>query len=189
MNFLRAGVFVLGSLVMTTSLHAAEGGSSHFLPGVAGDPGMALPPAPGFQVASIVWSQSGPRRKVGNLASLSAMPVFRVWNPVELSEPQRCLNEPNAPFATCPGSQNQSMPSEIGDGFQECVLRTPEPGSNKEIHRGSLLFRHFPLRRRNIVVAVHRRCDAAVPPHAVRRSSGCLFFRQTLSSSNGSGLL
>lgn len=59
MNYLRTGVIVLGSLVMTTSLHAAEGGSSHFLPGVAGDPGIALPPAPGFQVANIVWSQSG----------------------------------------------------------------------------------------------------------------------------------
>lgn len=38
---------------------AAEGGSSHYIPGIAGDLGLALPPRPGAQVANVVWVQSG----------------------------------------------------------------------------------------------------------------------------------
>ena len=39
--------------------HAAEGGVSHYLPGIAGELGFALPPAPGLSVTNILWSQSG----------------------------------------------------------------------------------------------------------------------------------
>jgi hypothetical protein len=38
---------------------AAEGGSSHYLPGTAGDIAIAQSPAPGFQIANTVWVQSG----------------------------------------------------------------------------------------------------------------------------------
>ena len=58
---------VLARLLLTSSLiaasgsavQAAEGGVSHYLPGVIGDLGFALPPAPGWQMANVVWSQSG----------------------------------------------------------------------------------------------------------------------------------
>ena len=38
---------------------AAEGGSSHYLPGTAGDILLAVAPQPGFLVANTVWFQSG----------------------------------------------------------------------------------------------------------------------------------
>ncbi|WP_170424975.1 SphA family protein [Ruegeria arenilitoris] len=38
---------------------AAEGGGSHYLPGVLGDIFLALPPEPGFQVANVSWFQTG----------------------------------------------------------------------------------------------------------------------------------
>ncbi len=41
------------------SASAAEGGSSHYLPGAIGDFGLALPPKPGWQLANITWVQSG----------------------------------------------------------------------------------------------------------------------------------
>jgi hypothetical protein len=41
------------------SAEAAEGGSSHYLPGVIGEVLFAVPPQPGFLVANTVWFQSG----------------------------------------------------------------------------------------------------------------------------------
>lgn len=41
------------------SASAAEGASSHYLPGSIGDFGIALVPEPGLQVANILWYQSG----------------------------------------------------------------------------------------------------------------------------------
>ncbi len=41
------------------ALYAAEGGITHYLPGVVGDLGFALPPQPGWSVANIVWNQTG----------------------------------------------------------------------------------------------------------------------------------
>ncbi|TFF24850.1 hypothetical protein E3C22_05510 [Jiella endophytica] len=38
---------------------SAEGGLSHYLPGLAGDFGLAIAPKPGLQVANVVWWQSG----------------------------------------------------------------------------------------------------------------------------------
>lgn len=38
---------------------AAEGGSSHYLPGASGDIFLATPPKPGFQLANTLWFQSG----------------------------------------------------------------------------------------------------------------------------------
>ena len=38
---------------------AAEGASSHYLPGANGDIFLAVPPGPGFQVANTLWYQSG----------------------------------------------------------------------------------------------------------------------------------
>lgn len=38
---------------------AAEGGSSHYLPGASGDIFLATAPAPGFQLANTVWFQTG----------------------------------------------------------------------------------------------------------------------------------
>ncbi len=48
-----------GTLPSLTPALAGEGASSHYLPGMAGDVGFALPPKPGLQVANIVWIQSG----------------------------------------------------------------------------------------------------------------------------------
>ena len=53
---------VLGMLVVFArggSAEAAEGGSSHYLPGTAGDILLAVAPQPGFLVANTVWFQSG----------------------------------------------------------------------------------------------------------------------------------
>jgi hypothetical protein len=41
---------------------AAEGASSHYLPGTAADFCLAIPPSPGLQAANVLWIQSG---KVG----------------------------------------------------------------------------------------------------------------------------
>jgi hypothetical protein len=49
----------LALLARGESGQAAEGGSSHYLPGVAGDIAIAQPPGPGLQVANTVWVQSG----------------------------------------------------------------------------------------------------------------------------------
>ena len=56
-----ARVLLASSLISGpgSAVLAAEGGVSHYLPGLAGDLGFALPPAPGWQVANILWSQSG----------------------------------------------------------------------------------------------------------------------------------
>jgi len=39
--------------------YAAEGASSHYLPGAGGDIFLALPPEPGFQMADVLWYQTG----------------------------------------------------------------------------------------------------------------------------------
>lgn len=49
----------LGILCGERAAQAAEGASSHYLPGTAGDFGYALTPAPGVQLANILWIQSG----------------------------------------------------------------------------------------------------------------------------------
>ena len=54
-------VFTMG-LALTSSYRmakAAEGASSHFLPGSVGDIFLAMPPKPGFLVANTLWYQSG----------------------------------------------------------------------------------------------------------------------------------
>lgn len=53
-----AAITALGVLAASQAL-AAEGAASHYLPGVAGDFGVALPPDPGLQVANVLWFQSG----------------------------------------------------------------------------------------------------------------------------------
>ena len=45
--------------VIGDAAQAAEGGSSHYLPGAAGDIFLALPPEPGLQVANVSWFQRG----------------------------------------------------------------------------------------------------------------------------------
>jgi hypothetical protein len=65
MNWNRS--FVLGTLLLAVALfsgyiersEAAEGASSHYLPGAVGDILLAQPPAPGFQAANSLWFQSG----------------------------------------------------------------------------------------------------------------------------------
>lgn len=54
--------FLLSSSLVVAAvpaLHAAEGGVTHYLPGVAADLNFALPPGPGWQVKNVIWSQSG----------------------------------------------------------------------------------------------------------------------------------
>ena len=57
--------FAIGVLTMLVvfarggSAEAAEGGSSHYLPGTAGDILLAVAPQPGFLIANTVWFQSG----------------------------------------------------------------------------------------------------------------------------------
>jgi hypothetical protein len=43
------------SLTMPSVIYAAEGASSHYLPGAGGDIFLALPPEPGLQVADTLW--------------------------------------------------------------------------------------------------------------------------------------
>ncbi len=54
-------VAVLGCLACGTTSDgwAAEGASSHYLPGTAGDLGLAIPPEPGLQLSNVVWIQAG----------------------------------------------------------------------------------------------------------------------------------
>jgi hypothetical protein len=58
---LAAGVISSALLIATvgTEALAAEGGSSHYLPGAGGDIFLAVPPEPGFQTANTVWYQTG----------------------------------------------------------------------------------------------------------------------------------
>lgn len=55
---LAATVATIG-LLSVPAAQAAEGASSHYLPGTAGDFGLAVPPEPGLQVANVVWYQTG----------------------------------------------------------------------------------------------------------------------------------
>jgi hypothetical protein len=57
-----SGLAILVALALLArgeSAQAAEGASSHYLPGVAGDIAIAQTPAPGLQIANTVWVQSG----------------------------------------------------------------------------------------------------------------------------------
>jgi hypothetical protein len=47
------------ALASASGAHAAEGGVTHYLPGVAGALGFGLQPEAGLTVTNIVWSQSG----------------------------------------------------------------------------------------------------------------------------------
>ncbi len=57
--FLSAGSVLLAHLLATPSADAAEGAASHYLPGVAGDLALAVPPDPGLQFANITFYQNG----------------------------------------------------------------------------------------------------------------------------------
>jgi len=54
-EYLILSVLIAGIACGPESTFAAEGGSSDYLPGTAGDFGTALPPKPGPQVANIIW--------------------------------------------------------------------------------------------------------------------------------------
>ena len=58
-EYLILSALIAGIACGSESAFAAEGGSSDYLPGTAGDFGIALPPKPGPQVANIIWYQSG----------------------------------------------------------------------------------------------------------------------------------
>ena len=61
-NLLTAAVvllFVLSVVAVSRVTQAAEGASSHYLPGANIDIFLALPPEPGFLVANTFWYQSG----------------------------------------------------------------------------------------------------------------------------------
>jgi hypothetical protein len=47
------------SISAPSATYAAEGASSHFLPGAIGDIFLAVPPEPGFLVANTLWYQTG----------------------------------------------------------------------------------------------------------------------------------
>jgi hypothetical protein len=53
-----AGLAILFASAPSTTF-AAEGASSHYLPGAGGDLFLALPPEPGLQVANTFWYQTG----------------------------------------------------------------------------------------------------------------------------------
>jgi len=54
---------LLGSFILCmsspTATYAAEGASSHYLPGAVGDIFLAVPPEPGFTAANTFWYQTG----------------------------------------------------------------------------------------------------------------------------------
>ncbi len=54
-----AAAALAAALFAHGAAEAAEGASSHYLPGVAGDLGFALPPEPGVQLVNIAFVQSG----------------------------------------------------------------------------------------------------------------------------------
>jgi hypothetical protein len=56
-RFGLAGTAVLA--VAAGDAMAAEGGSSHYLPGTAGDIAIAQSPAPGLQMGNTLWYQDG----------------------------------------------------------------------------------------------------------------------------------
>lgn len=51
--------FAAFSMSIPSETFAAEGASSHYLPGAGGDIFLAVPPEPGFQVADTIWYQTG----------------------------------------------------------------------------------------------------------------------------------
>ncbi len=56
----RVAAGLVAALALASSqAQAAEGGSSHYLPGALGDLLLAAPPAPGLLAANTVWWQSG----------------------------------------------------------------------------------------------------------------------------------
>ncbi len=54
-----SGALAVACLSAVGGARAAEGASSHYLPGTAGDFGLAIAPKPGLQTANILWWQSG----------------------------------------------------------------------------------------------------------------------------------
>ena len=52
-------LFVLSVVAVSRVTQAAEGASSHWLPGANGDIFLAVPPEPGFLVANTFWYQTG----------------------------------------------------------------------------------------------------------------------------------
>ncbi len=54
---------LMGSVILCasapTATYAAEGASSHYLPGAVGDIFLAVPPEPGLQAANMFWYQTG----------------------------------------------------------------------------------------------------------------------------------
>lgn len=53
-----AGLALLSMFALPDTF-AAEGASSHYLPGAGGDIFLALPPEPGLQIADVLWYQTG----------------------------------------------------------------------------------------------------------------------------------
>lgn len=58
-SFLGSAVGLCVACSTFTNGWAAEGASSHYLPGTAGDLGLAIPPEPGLQLSNIIWIQAG----------------------------------------------------------------------------------------------------------------------------------
>jgi hypothetical protein len=56
---MAAAALVAAIELAAPKVQAAEGGSSHYLPGAAGDLLLAAPPAPGLLAANTLWWQSG----------------------------------------------------------------------------------------------------------------------------------
>jgi len=52
------GIGLLASATLSDAW-AAEGASSHYLPGTAGDLGLAIPPEPGLQLSNVLYIQAG----------------------------------------------------------------------------------------------------------------------------------
>ena len=52
-------LFVLSLVAASPVTQAAEGASSHYIPGGNGDIFLAVPPEPGFLVANTFWYQTG----------------------------------------------------------------------------------------------------------------------------------
>lgn len=62
LHFLKV-IVVIGLVTFGGRSYAAEGASSHYIPGLAGDMLLAVPPQPGLQAANILYYQSGNVRR------------------------------------------------------------------------------------------------------------------------------
>lgn len=56
---LVACLLLTGALAASERAFAAEGALSHYLPGTAGDLGLAIAPGPGLQLGEVAWIQAG----------------------------------------------------------------------------------------------------------------------------------